>query len=162
MATTKPPREALHSGICFLLQARRHTHIHQYIEALIHKFTHRLGFFYCSASFFMSFCLEIFILSVCHSFILPVCLFCQSFLLFFLMLYVLPFSLSLLPSYLQLKTSTIIRCLNMKTDSGLHNKCKSIITNPIYVIKLRHQISVIKLVHKTKMCAGQIFKDFYC
>lgn len=37
----------------------------------------------------------------------------------------------------------------MKTDSGLHNKWKSII-NPIYVIKLRCQISVIKLMHKTK------------
>lgn len=32
--------------------------------------------------------------------------------------------------------------------------------NPIYVIKLRHQISVIKLVHKTKMCAGhKMFTD---
>lgn len=158
MATTKPPREALHGRICFLLQARRHTHIHQYIEALIHihTHTHSLGFLYYSASVLMSVCLEIFILSVFHSFCLSFInsaslyiFFCPSF---------LSFSLS---SYLQLITTTIIRCLNMKTDSGLHNKWKSII-NPIYVIKLRCQISVIKLMHKTKMCTGQIFEYYYC
>lgn len=48
------PERLCIAGICFLLQARRHTHIHQYIEALIHKHTHtekereKLGFLHCS------------------------------------------------------------------------------------------------------------------
>lgn len=41
MATTKPPRETLHSWTCFLLRARRHACMHQYIVALILTHTNR-------------------------------------------------------------------------------------------------------------------------
>lgn len=68
MATTKPPREALHGRICFLLQARRHTHIHQYIEALIHIHTHTqsgLSLLFCFCPYV---CLSWNLYSVCLSF----------------------------------------------------------------------------------------------